>query len=243
MMLLIFGMGNAKLNTRIATFSLPAGYACPFALKCLSKFDRKRNKIVDGPECEVRCFSASAERYPAVRDARWYNFDLLCNARTCAKMVRLIQRSLPKLIKYVRIHVSGDFFNFTYFKAWVQVARNNPDVIFYAYTKALPYWTKSIYQMPHNLRLVASKGGTDDDLIETYDLPSVEVVYSVEEAIEKGLELDHDDSHAIEATHDFALLIHGAQPAGSFAARQWERIRKTVGGYNNSRKRLTTVLA
>jgi hypothetical protein len=46
-----------KLGQKVYTFSLPAGYTCPGASKCLTKFDRnavkpdgKKGKIVDGPD-------------------------------------------------------------------------------------------------------------------------------------------------------------------------------------------------
>jgi len=38
------------------------------------------------------------------------------------------------------------------------------------------------------------------------------------EAKQKGLEIDHDDTHAAYGEKDFALLIHGQQPTGSKAA-------------------------
>ena len=34
-----------------------------------------------------------------------------------------------------------------------------------------------------------------------------------------GLDVDHDDSHAMRYGPDFALLLHGVQPAGSDAGR------------------------
>jgi hypothetical protein len=40
--LLKFGIGNAKLGKAIHTFTLPSGYTCPGAEKCLSRFDRRK---------------------------------------------------------------------------------------------------------------------------------------------------------------------------------------------------------
>ena len=39
-------------------------------------------------------------------------------------------------IKYIRIHATGDFFSNDYVMAWVEIAKANPDVIFWTYTKA-----------------------------------------------------------------------------------------------------------
>ena len=74
------------------------------------------------------------------------------------------------------------------------------------------------------------------------------VVFSVEEAKnyiwyddklrkKKGLEIDHDDSHAFSKDKKpFALLIHGNQPAGSEARAALNRLRKLgIGGYGRKR--------
>ncbi len=122
-----FGLGNAKLPASIATFSLPAGHSCPFALECLSKADRYTGKITDGPDAEFRCFSATTEaRATTVRDARWRNWELLREARTLQGMADLINNSIPFGIQIVRLHVGGDFYSELYFKAWLNVALNNP---------------------------------------------------------------------------------------------------------------------
>ena len=48
------------------------------------------------------------------------------------------------------------------------------------------------------------------------------VVFSEDEAYERALAIDHDDSHAAVPSwsdNDFALLIHGVQPKGSEAGK------------------------
>lgn len=237
---LYFGLGNAKLSAAIATFALPAGHACPFAGECKSQSDRYTGKITDGPGCRFRCFSATNEaRATTVREARWRNFELLQKAKTVQGMADLINNSLPPFVNYVRLHVAGDFFNETYFKAWLNVAIANPAITFYAYTKSTPYLVKYKTKLPANFRLVASKGGKRDDLIAKHDLVSAEVVFSTEEARRKGLEIDHDDSLAIKAVKSFALLLHATQPVGSVANEAWKVIMRTVGGYTRNRKRGT----
>jgi len=226
MKVLKFGKGNAKLSKKTATFSLPAGFSCPFAHNCLSKANRQTGKLTDGKHTEFRCFSASSEAiYKNTRNARWYNFDLLKGLKT-AEMADLIYNSLPKNVKLVRIHVSGDFFNASYFHAWLIVAKLNPETTFYAYTKSLQYWVDRINDIPNNMKLTASYGGKNDHLIEENGLKSVKVVYSYEEAERLGLEIDHDDSHCYASNKNFALLIHGGQPAGSKASKAKEAIKK-----------------
>jgi hypothetical protein len=235
---LVFGRGNAKLSTAIVTFSLPAGHSCPFALDCLSKANRLDGKITDGKATVFRCFAASQEAlFSNVRRSRWDNYELLKAAGSVEKMMALIQASLPKGYTYVRVHVSGDFYSEKYFLAWLNIALNNPLMVFYGYTKATPFLVKFKQYIPRNFRFTASKGGTRDNLISKHRLKSAEVVFSVKEAADKGLEIDHDDQHAITSDKSFALLIHGTQPAGSAAGKAWEKVKKTVGGYGEGSKR------
>jgi hypothetical protein len=150
-------------------------------------------------------------------------------------MADLIERSIPRKAKLVRIHGSGDFYNQTYFDAWLLVAQRQPKRIFYTYTKMLPLWIRRIKTVPSNFRLVASVGGKYDNLIEPHKLRKAIVVFSENEAKEKGLEIDHDDSHLWNSTKDFALLLHGTQPAGSLAAKVVYSLRKQKkGGYKSN---------
>lgn len=219
MQLLKFQQGNAKLGKNIFTFSLPAGHSCPFANDCLSKADKLTGKLTDGPNTQFRCFAASSEAvYPNVRLARWHNFDLL-KKLTTNEASNLIIESLPKKANIVRVHVSGDFFNESYFLAWLQVAKLRPNVLFYAYTKSLIYWVNYIKEIPANLVLNASEGGKLDAQISEHRLKFAKVVYSPEEAEKLGLLIDHTDEAAYKTKESFALLIHGQQPKGSKASQ------------------------
>jgi hypothetical protein len=233
--LLKFGKGNAKLDKRVATFSIPAGVTCPGAEDCKSMAVLKDGKrsIKDGPKTVFRCFAASQEvLYKNTYEARQHNLRLLKKARGWRAMSELIQASLPKT-DYVRIHVSGDFFTQSYFDAWCVVAEDNPSVLFYAYTKSLHFWTTSLPYIPDNLVLTASVGGKYDRYIHTNKLRYARVVYSEAEAKELSLPIDHDDTHAMKRGGSFALLIHGAQPAGSEASEALQALKKAgKGGYS-----------
>jgi len=227
-----FGKGNAKLDKVIATFSLPSGYACPFAMDCLSKADPVTGKIKDGPDTLFRCFAASQEAlYKPVRKARWHNFNLLRKCNSLKEMQDLIVKSLPKQ-EIVRIHVAGDFYCQRYFDAWLNVAKALPHKTFYAYTKSLPFVVNRLGAIPSNFKVIASRGGKHDNLIVQHNLVYAEVVYSEREASELGLEIDHDDSHAISGVKSFALLLHGTQPANTIVAEALKALRKQgKGGY------------
>jgi len=222
MTLLKFSNGNAKLTHGEQVFSLPAGHACPFASECLSFANRETGRITDGPNTVFRCFAASGEAWAkSARAAHWHNYDLLKACPDRQSMVELIQASLPGKAKLVRIHASGDFYSMTYFEAWIEIAKRNPSILFYAYTKALALWTKRLDSIPANLKLTASHGGTHDHLIATFQLKSAVVVNYPVEAESMGLAIDHDDTHAWQGNASFALLIHGTQKAGSIQAKAW----------------------
>lgn len=228
---------------KVYSLDLLSGWSCPFAKNCLSKViitDGKR-KIKDGPDTEFRCFSASQEAlYPAVYNLRKNNYDQLqlCNTYTYKKNLILV--SLPKNAGIIRIHVGGDFFNPDYFRAWLKVAQVRPDILFYAYTKSLKYWieNRSQVEQTENFVLTASRGGRLDYLIDDAGLRSSTVVFSVAEAENLGLEIDHDDSHAADPSKkgkNFALLIHGSQPKGSNAGKA-VRALGGIGSYGRGTK-------
>lgn len=237
---LSFGLGNAKLSDAIATFSLPAGWTCKFADKCLSKADKDTGKLKDGPNMEFRCYAASEESiFPSVRRSRWKNFEMLKVQSSIEEMANLIQRSLPFGIGIVRVHPSGDFFSEQYFLAWLNVALNNPMLVVYGYTKCLSYLVKYQKDIPTNFRFTASKGGKLDHLIEKHNMRSAEVVFSTEEARRKGLPIDHDDSNAIYGNSSFLLLLHGKQAKDSEASKALIQLKQQgLGKYNESTKQL-----
>ncbi len=227
---LSFAIGNAKLNKQTAIFSLPAGYTCPGASACLSRAHRITGKITDGKDNQFRCYAASGEAiFKNIRISRWNNFEAL-SGKSQKELVELINFSLPrKGIKLIRVHASGDFFSQTYFDAWLEVARLNPDLIFYAYTKALPFWLYRLNQIPINFKLTASKGGKFDAMIDQYGLKFVEVVFSKAEAKAKGLPMDKKDTLAWRQAKPFSILLHGTQPKGTTAAKAWSALKGISG--------------
>jgi hypothetical protein len=113
-------------------------------------------------------------------------------------------------------------------KAWFRAARNHPDCKFYAFTKSLNMWLNLRNEIPDNVYLTASVGGTLDAMIpgnlDTFKRIAY-VVYTEQQAAEQGLEIDHDDSHCF-GDKPFALLVHGSQRAGSDASKAISRRKK-----------------
>ena len=226
---------------KVYSLDLISGWSCPFAKDCLSKVHtiEGKRKLQDGPHTQFRCFSASQEAlFPNVYKKRKANFEALKSAGNSDGMAMLVEGMLPKNVGVFRYHVGGDFFNQDYFDAAIKVAKNNPDILFYAYTKSLNFWVKRLNGIPKNLVLTASRGGRLDSLIDKHGLREAVVVFNEKQAKEKGLEIDHDDSHAADpskANQSFALLIHGVQPKDSEAGLAVKQL-KGKGSYGRGAK-------
>jgi hypothetical protein len=224
---------HSAYDRKVYSLDLLSGWSCPFAKECLSKVyetgeiskaGNPKVKLKDGKDTEYRCFSASQEvLLPSVYKLRKRNYDAL-RGMEINEMIYHLNNDLPTDAGIIRIHVGGDFFNADYMQAWYNVASMNPNILFYAYTKSVRYWIFRINEYPEldNLVLTASHGGSDDELIDEYQLRHTSVVFSESEANILGLEIDGDDSHAARPdlrNQNFALLIHGVQPAGSDAGK------------------------
>ena len=128
--------GNAKLTNR-NIFSIPAGLTCPKAKLCKSwaKVINGQSRIIDSETTLFRWYAASQEnQYPVFRDNRMYNFKAILKALRRGNAVELIDKSIDNNLKLTRIHESGDFFSLDYLKAGLEVARKNPENIFYCYS-------------------------------------------------------------------------------------------------------------
>lgn len=235
-----FGKANAKLKSleqltgkKVYTFSLLSGHNCPYAKDCHSKVevvDNKR-KVIDGLHTQFRCFSASEEAlYTTVYNSRKHNTDLIAKAGP-KKAAALIQSSIPKNAEIIRIHVGGDFKTQWYFDAWLQTAKARPDILFYFYTKSLPFLVKRLEEVNKldNFVYTASRGGHKDELINQHNLREAIVVYHPDEA---EYEIDHDDSHAALGRDNFNLLIHGIQPPNSNASKAIQKLKKEKVKYS-----------
>lgn len=67
----------------------------------------------------------------------------------------------------IRIHDSGDFFSDDYLEAWLHIAANRPDILFYAYTKEVSRFRRVMPEIPPtNFLWLYSMGGREDHLID-----------------------------------------------------------------------------
>jgi hypothetical protein len=204
----LLGSGNTKLQktakefgVRIFNFSIPAGndkksgkITCPFAGSCLKLCYAKRGMYRFG-----NVERALSKRYQASKEADF---------------VQQITDELAKVKKdkqtYVRIHDSGDFYSPSYFQKWLEIARLNPSVRFYAYTKSHSF-IRGI-ELPENFDLIFSLGSKNDELIDQDKERHSKIFYSVDEMQEQGYTdssyLDIVATKWITENHKIGLLIH-----------------------------------
>jgi hypothetical protein len=249
------GKDNGKLykleeviGGEVWTFSVLSGHTCPYAKTCHSRVEeytddsgKVRKRLIDGEHTLTRCFSASQEAlYPSLYASRKANTAVIALADTSVQLAaEALLVNLPKRrnLRAIRVHVGGDFKTQSYFDAWLEVARQRPDLTFYAYTKSLPFLVRRIEEIPTNFVFTASYGGWKDRMIDEYSLRFARIVFTGEQAELLGLEIDHDDSHAIVNGASFALLLHGVQPKGSEAAEALKQLKKQgIGSYSRKQK-------
>lgn len=205
-----FTAGSAYYGFTVHTWNLPSGTTCPGALHCLAYADRATGKLRHGKEQRFRCYSATVERYPAVRANAWANFDT-CKWLTPAQLAVMLSSLLPRKATHLRIHAGGDFFSQNYFDGWLLFCAQRPELKCWAFTKSIPYWQGRLDEVPANLTLTASLGGRHDALAEELGLRTARVVASIEEAAALGLPIDTDDALAMVPGPSFALLDKAAQ--------------------------------
>jgi len=221
----IFSLGNTKLvhcgnsyRIRLASFDIPAGHTCPMASLCHSRaVIQPDGKAIIEDYGQFRCYAASTEAlWKNVRVIRWRNYELT----KYNDFVQIITAELDRLgLNSVRIHSSGDFYDYTYMMKWIQIARLNPNVQFWGYTKQATFI--KILNAEANIHFVYSVGGLLDNYAAKNNLPSCLVVNSQEQADALGFPVSCTPAHKsndyeyIIRGQSFALVIHGTQKAGS----------------------------
>lgn len=234
------GKNNSKLaklekltGKKVYSISALAGVSCPGAQDCLAKAVKKPDGgygIWHGPKQQFTCFAASLSvAFPNVRKQWEHNTDLLKSCKTKREFYDLIKAALPGDAEIVRVHVSGDYISQKHFDAWMDIARDNPKIWFYSYTKSLPFWVQRLDDIPDNFSLTASFGGRYDSLIHKHGLRYSQVVFSEKEADDLNLLIDNDDSTAClpsKRQTNLALLLHGKQQKNTKAAEALKLLNK-----------------
>ena len=204
----LLGNGNTKLkNTakhfgiKIFNFSIPAGndkltgkITCPFAGSCLSLCYAKKGMYRFG-----NVERALSKRYEASQKDNFVD-----------RITWELSRVRKDKQIYVRIHDSGDFYSPQYFRKWVQIAEQNRDIRFYAYTKSHSF-IRNQY-IPHNMDLIFSLGSTKDELIDTDTERHSKIFQTENEMLAAGYTdssyLDINATKWVTENHKIGLLIH-----------------------------------
>tara|TARA_R100001530_G_scaffold132424_1_gene104848 strand:+ start:443 stop:1021 length:579 start_codon:yes stop_codon:yes gene_type:complete len=174
-------------GVKLFEFNLPAIDSCPFAKDCIAY-----------------CFANKGTYlYKNVQDKYNFNFKLIENK---AEFKKLIQNELEsKKVEYVRIHSSGDFYSLKYLKTWVEIAKNNPNIVFYGYTKSVPFF-KHI-NAPDNFVFCFSTGGKKDNMIKDTDKKAV-IFKNLDELKVNGYTNCTEDDMAMITTDKIGLVYH-----------------------------------
>lgn len=128
--------------------------------------------------CMSACYARAAEIWPDVRRARLDNLkftrradfvDMVCNAIyeiTHTKRGKTRRPFIGKQIVF-RVHESGDFYSVAYMRAWFEIARRNPEITFFAYTKSFDILAACMDEIPANFIVRASIwADTDADRVK-----------------------------------------------------------------------------
>ena len=186
--------GNRELKADgIFTWSLPA---------LAAKLSTGKNMLVcpSAGVCANLCYARSGTyNFSNVKAAHTKNLELILDNPIGWKN-RLKEELKTKRYqggKSVRIHDSGDFFSDAYFELWLEIASDNPDVFFYAYTKEVAMVKR--YELPNNFVIIYSMGGTQDHLVDKENDRHADVFPSIEALQEAGY-TDQEESDLLAAT-------------------------------------------
>lgn len=203
--------GNMKLNKTAkawtARFKTPAKFV-GFNIPRLNSETGQKTCPYAG-SCAAICYAGQGRMaMPAAMDARERNLEKI-NALTMPKFRDAVVEDIGGMLvtTHIRIHDSGDFFSRKYYRAWLEVAERCPDIIFYAYTKSIPWIDWDAH--PRNFRLVQSVGGKRDADIDT-SRPHAKIFASLSERKSAGYcDGNESDLPAILGQKKIGLVYHG----------------------------------
>lgn len=186
------------------------GWTLPAHWVSLNNGDRF-NTCPNAGVCAAFCYAKSGTyQFSNVKKAHIEKLELVLNAPD--EWVRLMNQELTKKKyqgAYVRIHDAGDFFAEWYIYKWFDIARANPSINFYSYTKEVRSF-KSLEVagfIPENFTTIFSFGGRQDSLIDREVDRHSDVFVDYDEMIRSGYVdiADDDKQAAINPNHRIGL--------------------------------------
>ena len=185
---------SIKHNAKIYTFDIPAyktstgKITCPFADACVKYCYAQKGAYIWTP-------------------ARKKHNQNYINTQN-DNFVDMIQEEInrKRKITHIRVHSSGDYYSPKYLNKWLEIAKNNPDIIFYSYTKSIPLVNK--IDKPSNYIFIYSEGSKVDHLINKNDRHA-KIFNNQKELLAKGyIDASDDDLLAITDNKKVGLIFH-----------------------------------
>jgi len=188
-------------KVRVLNFSLPA-------------YKTQNNKVVCpfAKDCVKYCYAQKGNyRFPSVKKGLNKRYELSKKEEFVTIMNANILLERPT---HVRIHDSGDFYSIAYLNKWIEIAKANKDVIFYAYTKSIPFFKRNKqnnnnWLLPNNLKIIFSEGSKKDNLINTTKDRHSRIFKDIKSLLSAGyINASDNDLNAITENKKVGLLLH-----------------------------------
>ncbi len=194
---------NAKMkktskenNTKIYNFSIPAyktksgKITCPFAKDCIKYCYAQKGNYT---------------RFPIIQDLMEKKYNITKQDNFILLMNEEIKK---KKATHIRIHDSGDFYSVKYLNKWVDIAIQNTNIIFYAYTKSIKFFINGL-KLPKNLKIIFSEGSKNDNLINTARDRHARIFKDLTQLLSAGyIDASNNDLKAITDNKKVGLVYH-----------------------------------
>jgi len=197
--------GNEKLNKDNGGIYHIIGYGIPADFN-FEWNGQKYNTCPCALACRDICYAKQGSyNFANVKTAREFNLYASLQDNFVDNAISDLRRM--RKVNTVRIHDSGDFYSFEYYRKWCDIAKALPHIIFYAYTKTVNM--DLFTDKPDNLRITQSLGGKHDKLVNL-GMPHSRIFSSEEDRIRAGYEDGNvNDVLAIEGATKQGLVFHG----------------------------------
>ena len=194
---------NAKMKktskenkAKIFNFSIPAyrtrsgRITCPFAKDCVKYCYAQKGNYT---------------RFPKIQELMEQKYKI---SKTNTFIPLMNEEIRKKKATHIRIHDSGDFYSPTYLQKWLDIATQNTNVIFYAYTKSIKFFIDGL-KLPKNLKIIFSEGSKTDDLINVNKHRHARIFKSKELLNAAGyIDASNNDLKAITSNKKVGLVYH-----------------------------------
>jgi len=187
---------SLKNNAKIFNFSIPAyktksgKSTCPFA-----------------GGCQKYCYAQKGNytRFPIVQELMEQKYKI---SKTNNFIPLMNEEIKKKKATHIRIHDSGDFYSPQYLQKWVDIATQNTNVIFYAYTKSIKFFVDGLL-LPKNLKVIFSEGSKTDNLINVKKHRHARIFKNKELLLAAGyINASDNDLKAITSNKKVGLVYH-----------------------------------